>query len=60
MPIYLARAKGARKWGVDGNEYIDLLMGYRVLLLGHADSEICAAAAEAMTSGSHFGKDHPP
>lgn len=59
MPIYAARAKGARKWDVDGNEYIDFLMGNGSLLLGHADPEVCAAVAEVMTSGSHFGNDHP-
>ena len=59
MPVYTARAKGARKWDVDGNEYVDFLMGNGALLLGHADPEVCAAVAEVMTSGSHFGNDHP-
>ena len=59
FPLVMAHGQGARKWDVDGNEYIDFLMGNGALLLGHADAEVCAAVAEAMTSGSHFGNDHP-
>lgn len=35
FPITLARASGARKWDVDGNEYIDYVLGLGPLLLGH-------------------------
>jgi len=59
VPLYIARARGARKWDVDGNEYIDFLMGNAALLLGHADPEVTAAVAQANSNGSHFGTDHP-
>src|SRR4051812_10648671 len=59
VPLYIERAQGARKWDVDGNEYIDFLLGNGALLLGHADPEVYAAVAKAMASGSHFGSDHP-
>jgi glutamate-1-semialdehyde 2,1-aminomutase len=59
VPLYIARARGARKWDVDGNEYIDFLMGNAALLLGHADPEVNAAVAQANSNGSHFGTDHP-
>jgi len=59
MPLYIARARGARKWDVDGNEYIDFLLGNGALLLGHADSEVGEAVMRAMADGSHFGNDHP-
>lgn len=58
-PLYIARAKGGRKWDVDGNEYVDFLLGNGALLLGHADQEVCQAVACAMANGSHFGNDHP-
>jgi glutamate-1-semialdehyde 2,1-aminomutase len=58
-PVYVARAQGARKWDVDGNEYVDFLMGNGALLLGHADPEVSEAVGRAMTLGSHFGNDHP-
>jgi glutamate-1-semialdehyde 2,1-aminomutase len=59
MPLYIEKARGSRKWDVDGNEYIDFLMGNGALLLGHADPEVIEAVSRAMSSGSHFGNDHP-
>jgi glutamate-1-semialdehyde 2,1-aminomutase len=59
VPLYCARGRAGRKWDVDGNEYVDFLMGNGALLLGHADPDVIAAVAEAMALGSHFGNDHP-
>src|SRR5205823_1558156 len=59
VPLYIARARGGHKWDVDGNEYIDFLMGNAALLLGHADPEVVDAVAQATANGSHFGHDHP-
>jgi glutamate-1-semialdehyde 2,1-aminomutase len=39
VPLYIARARGGRKWDVDGNEYVDFLLGNGAMLLGHADPE---------------------
>ncbi len=58
-PLYSARARGSRKWDVDGNEYVDFNCGNGAMLLGHADPEVTTAVAEAMQLGSHFGNDHP-
>ncbi|MBM4001662.1 MAG: aminotransferase class III-fold pyridoxal phosphate-dependent enzyme [Planctomycetes bacterium] len=60
MPLYIARAKGSRKWDLDGHEYIDFLMGNGALLLGHAAPEVVAAIQEALAHGTHFGNDHLP
>ena len=35
---YITHAKGSRKWDVDGNEYIDYVMGHGALILGHCQS----------------------
>src|SRR5262245_50455478 len=59
VPLYIARAKAGRKWDVDGNEYVDFLLGNGAMLLGHADEQICEAVDRAMRDGSHFGNDHP-
>jgi glutamate-1-semialdehyde 2,1-aminomutase len=59
MPLYIERAKGGRKWDVDGNEYVDFLLGNGALLLGHAVPEVLEAIARAATKGTHFGNDHP-
>src|SRR6476646_7047570 len=59
VPLYIERASGGRKWDVDGNEYVDFLLGNGAMLLGHADPEICDAVSRAVHDGSHFGNDHP-
>src|SRR4051812_22918198 len=38
--IYVDRGKGGRVWDIDGNEYIDLRLGYGPVILGHADDRV--------------------
>ena len=59
MPLYIQRGRGGRKWDIDGNEYVDFLMGNGALLLGHADLEVVYAISRAAAFGTHFGNDHP-
>ena len=59
VPLCIERGKGGRKWDVDGNEYVDFLMGNGALLLGHADADVLEAIAQAAPLGTHFGNDHP-
>src|SRR5271169_2241657 len=56
--IHVARAKGPRKWDVDGNEYVDYYGGHGALLLGHNHPTVLAAAQEALGRGTHFGANH--
>jgi glutamate-1-semialdehyde 2,1-aminomutase len=58
-PIYIDHGRGGRKWDIDGNEYIDFLMGNGALLLGHSDPEVLDAISRASARGTHFGNDHP-
>ena len=55
FPIYAARARGARKWDVDGREYVDYIGGHGALLLGHNRPEVTKAIGEALADGTHFG-----
>jgi Glutamate-1-semialdehyde aminotransferase len=51
--VYVDRGKGGRVWDIDGNEYIDLRMGYGPVILGHADERVddyVAAGASASRS----------
>src|SRR5437588_10658307 len=57
-PIYAARAAGARKWDVDGNEYVDYFGGHGALLLGHAHPAVVEAVQRQVTQGTHWGSSH--
>jgi glutamate-1-semialdehyde 2,1-aminomutase len=50
-PQYFNRARGCRLWDVDGNEYIDVMCSYGPIILGHADPDVDAAAAEQRSRG---------
>ncbi|MDA1003736.1 MAG: aminotransferase class III-fold pyridoxal phosphate-dependent enzyme [Chloroflexi bacterium] len=57
-PIYVERARGGRKWDVDGNEYVDYIGGHGALLLGHNRPEVMDAVRTALERGTHFGSSH--
>src|SRR5256714_993809 len=57
-PISAARAAGARKWDVDGNEYVDYFGGHGALLLGHAHPAVVAAVQTQVQQGTHWGSSH--
>lgn len=57
-PVYIERAEGARKWDVDGNEYVDYIGGHGALLLGHNRPEVIEAVRDALGRGTHFGSSH--
>jgi len=59
FPIYIEKAKGSRKWDVDGHEYIDYSMGSASLLLGHAHPDVVAAIAEQLPKGTFYGNCTP-
>ena len=58
-PKFLQRGKGARVWDVDGNEYLDYIMGCHPLVLGYADDDVNRAVAEQLEMGSTFSQMHP-
>ena len=53
-PKYLHRGKGARVWDVDGNEYLDYVMGCHPIILGYADDDVNRAVMEQLELGSTF------
>ncbi len=58
-PIFVTHGRGSRVFDVDGNEYIDYLLGYGPLVLGHANPLLVDAIDEQMRKGSMFGIGHP-
>ncbi|MGC8488069.1 MAG: aminotransferase class III-fold pyridoxal phosphate-dependent enzyme, partial [Clostridia bacterium] len=59
-PLFLRRGEGAYVEDVDGNRYVDLMMAYGALLLGHQDPVIRAALHEAADSGTLFAAVSEP
>lgn len=54
-PIFIDRGAGAHAWDADGNEYVDWVLSWGALPLGHADPEIVEAVTEAVAGGTSFG-----
>jgi glutamate-1-semialdehyde 2,1-aminomutase len=57
-PLVVQRAEGDRIWDVEGNELIDLNMGYGPHLFGYADPELSAALARQLADGGMTGLPH--
>ena len=58
-PIFMERAAGSRIYDVDGNQYIDWMMAFGALPLGHAHPEVVEAITQAASSGAHFATATP-
>ena len=54
-PFVVERGKGARIWDVDGNEYLDYVLSWGPLVLGHAPAVVLDALRETMGRGTSFG-----
>lgn len=58
FPIFFHKAKGARLWDVDGNEYIDYALGMGPIILGHADPEVNEAIRVSIANGQLYAGQH--
>ena len=54
-PPFISSASGDRIYDIDGNEYIDYVLSWGPMILGHAKSEIVAALQEAVLRGTSYG-----
>lgn len=54
-PVHVARGRGPLCWDVDGNEYVDLVLSYGPLILGHCDPRVVAAVEKTARTGFTFG-----
>ena len=54
-PFVVERGEGARIWDVDGREYIDFVLSWGPLVLGHAPPVVLDALAATMARGTSFG-----
>ena len=55
FPIFMDHAQGPRKWDVDGNEYVDYVLGHGSLILGHGRAEVVGEVSRQIQQGTHLG-----
>ncbi|UBH12399.1 glutamate-1-semialdehyde 2,1-aminomutase [Macrococcus armenti] len=54
-PIFMERGKGSKIYDIDGNEYIDYVLSWGPLILGHANETVTGALNKAVLNGTSFG-----
>src|SRR6202165_362826 len=54
-PIVAARGEGARIWDADGKEYIDFVLSWGPLVLGHASPIVLGALERTSGGGRRLG-----
>lgn len=50
-PLFIAKAKGSKIYDVDGNEYIDYVLSWGPLILGHAHPAVVKALKKKQLKG---------
>lgn len=58
-PLFIASGKGSRLTDADGRSYIDYVMSWGPLILGHCHPEVTEAVARALGTGTSFGACTP-
>src|SRR5690242_14974586 len=59
QPIFIERGEGAYLIDVDGNRYVDYIMSWGPLILGHAHPNVVAALQAALLRGTSYGAPCP-
>ena len=54
-PVFIEKGKGSRVYDVDGNAYIDYVLSWGPLILGHAHQDVVKAVRQAAAKGMSFG-----
>lgn len=54
-PIFMERGKGSKIYDIDGNEYIDYVLSWGPLILGHANDLVVEALKKVAENGTSFG-----
>jgi glutamate-1-semialdehyde 2,1-aminomutase len=55
QPIFIDRGAGAYLYDVDGNRYIDYVLSWGPLILGHAHPSVVSAIEQAAQKGTSYG-----
>jgi glutamate-1-semialdehyde 2,1-aminomutase len=59
QPLFIERGDGPYLYDVDGNRFIDYVLSWGPLILGHAHPEVVSAVQEAATRGTSYGAPSP-
>lgn len=54
-PIFMERGKGSKIYDIDGNEYIDYVLSWGPLILGHTNDRVVEALKKVAELGTSFG-----
>ncbi|MBM7691954.1 glutamate-1-semialdehyde 2,1-aminomutase [Peribacillus deserti] len=54
-PIFMEKGKGSKIYDIDGNEYIDYVLSWGPLILGHSNDRVVEAIKEVAETGTSFG-----
>lgn len=54
-PVFVDKARGSKIYDVAGNAYIDYVLSWGPMILGHAHPEVTAAIRSAAGKGTSFG-----
>lgn len=54
-PLFMESASGSKIYDVDGNEYIDLVLSYGPMILGHGNEKVLDAVNKQVAKGFTFG-----
>lgn len=58
-PLFIARGEGAYLYDVDGNRFLDYVLSWGPLILGHAHPRVTVALRHAAAQGASFGAPSP-
>jgi glutamate-1-semialdehyde 2,1-aminomutase len=58
-PLFFRKGEGPRLFDLDGNSYLDHVLGWGPVILGHGHPELTAAVASRIGDGATFGAGHP-
>lgn len=59
IPIYIDRGAGPHVFDVDGRRYIDCLLGFGTMILGHCPAAVIEAVQHQLGRGTQFGTAVP-
>ncbi len=59
FPLFVERGEGAYLYDVDGNKYVDYILGWGPLILGHSHPHVVETVERYLKKGQTYGVQHP-